>query len=171
MPPAWVFLDRDGTLNESPAPHEYVLHPDALVLLPGAGEAVRRLNDAGVWAGIVTNQRCVGLGLLTEQSLNAVHERMRELLAAHGAHVDGIWVCPHLEGACTCRKPQPGLLLEAQRTIPEIDFANAALVGDSAADVAAGNAVGVTTIRLGSEIGEATFLAPDVSAAIDLLLD
>jgi D-glycero-D-manno-heptose 1,7-bisphosphate phosphatase len=170
MRPDWVFLDRDGTLNVSPAPHEYVIRPGDLSLLPRAGAAVARLNRAGIWVGVVTNQRGVGLGTLTEPGLNAVHDRLRELLELDGAHLDGIWVCPHLGGECACRKPQPGLLLEARRAVPEIDFQRAALIGDSDTDVAAGNAVGATTIKLGSEIGAATFLATDLAAATDRLL-
>jgi len=171
MRPDWVFLDRDGTLNVSPAPHEYVIRPRDLSLLPGAGAAVARLNRAGIWVGVVTNQRGVGLGTLTVAGLTAVHDRLSELLELDGAHIDGIWVCPHLDGECACRKPLPGLLWEAKRAVPEIDFAHAALIGDTDTDVAAGNAVGAITIKLGSEIGQATFLATDLAAATDLLLD
>lgn len=171
MKPGWVFLDRDGTLNTSPPPGDYVTDPEQLELLPGAGEAVAALNRAGVWVGVVTNQRGVALGLLSAARLEAIHDRLRELLAAHGAHVDGIWACPHHAGACDCRKPAPGLLLAAQRAVPEIDFARSAMIGDSAIDIAAGNAVGATTVRLGPHIGDATLVASDLAEATEVLLN
>ena len=171
MRPEWVFLDRDGTLNRDPAPQRYVTTPEGLELLPGADEAVARLNRAGIWVGVVTNQRCVGLGVVSPTVLDAIHERLGELLATAGGHVDGIWVCPHLDGECDCRKPLPGLLLQAQRAVPEIDFQRSALIGDAATDVEAGTAVGAVTVRLGPEDdGEATFAAPDLSAAVTRLL-
>jgi D-glycero-D-manno-heptose 1,7-bisphosphate phosphatase len=174
MRPRWVFLDRDGTLNVSPAPHEYVLDAADLRLLAGAGPAVARLNRAGVWVGVVTNQRAIARGLLTAQGLEAVHVRLRELLAEHGAHLDGIWVCPHHDGECNCRKPLPGLLRQAQSAIRGLDFSQAAVVGDTASDIAAGEAVGALTVRLGqsTDAGEtqADLFAPDLAAAADLLL-
>ncbi len=166
-----MFLDRDGTLNTSPPPGDYVTDPDQLELLPGAGEAVAALNRAGVWVGVVTNQRGIALGLLGPAELEAIHARLRELLAAHGAHLDGIWTCPHHAGTCDCRKPAPGLLLAARRAVPEIDFSRSALIGDSAIDIAAGNAVGATTVRLGSDIGEATLVASDLAEATEALLN
>lgn len=170
MPPAWVFLDRDGTVNVPAPPGDYVTRAADLALLPGAGAAVARLNRAGIWVGVVTNQRAVSLGVMTGADLASVNERLRELLAGHGAHIDGIWVCPHALGACDCRKPRPGLLLQAQRAVPEIAFTRAAMVGDSEADVAAGRAVGATTVRLGDELGDADLLAADLAEAVELLL-
>jgi D-glycero-D-manno-heptose 1,7-bisphosphate phosphatase len=172
MQPRWVFLDRDGTLNVSPPPHEYVTDPADLDLLPGAGAAVARLNQAGLWVGVVTNQRAIARSLLATERLELIHERLRELLAQHGAHVDGIWVCPHHDGTCDCRKPLPGLLLQAQAAVPGLDFARTAMVGDSASDIAAGQAVGTLTIRLDAagEPGDADLVAPGLAAAVDLLL-
>jgi D-glycero-D-manno-heptose 1,7-bisphosphate phosphatase len=165
-----VFLDRDGTLSTSPPPGDYVTDPDQLTLLTGAGEAIARFNRAGIWVGVVTNQRGIALGLYTRADLEAIHRRLAELLAAHGAHLDGIWFCPHHNGECDCRKPQPGMLLAARSAVPGLDFARAAMIGDTEADVAAGNAAGVTTVRLGADIGSATFVASDLAAAAELLL-
>src|ERR1022692_2999519 len=111
----WVFLDRDGTLNVKPPDGEYIERPEALELLPGAADAVRMLNRAGLWAGVVTNQRGVALGRMSAEDLDAVHERFRYLLRLEGAFVDAIYACPHQIGTCACRKPHPGLLLRAQR--------------------------------------------------------
>ena len=168
--PSWVFLDRDGTISERPAPHEYVTDPACVRLLPRAAEAVARLNRASIWVGVVTNQQGVALGSLTMETLDAVHSRLRELLAAEGAHLDGIWTCPHLAGECRCRKPQPGLLIAAKDRVPEIDFRRSAMIGDAVSDIAAGNAVGAITVKLGPEIAGATHAAPDLAAAVDLLL-
>ena len=168
--PEWVFLDRDGTINVSPPEHEYITDPDQLALIPGAGEAVAKLNRAGIWVGVVTNQRGVALGELSLDTLAAIHARLGELLAEHGAHVDGIWTCPHYAGQCDCRKPQPGLLIQAQRATPQITFDRAAMIGDAPGDIAAGQAVGARTIKLGSAVSGATSVAPDLSAAVDLLL-
>src|SRR5204863_9762551 len=81
----WVFLDRDGTLNVKPGVGEYIEHPDALRLMPWAGKAVRLLNRAGIWAGVVTNQRGVALGRMSAADLAAVHTRLDRLLAAEDA--------------------------------------------------------------------------------------
>lgn len=172
MRPRWVFLDRDGTINVSPPPQEYVTDAADLQLLPGAGEAIASLNQAGIWVGIVTNQRGVALGRLSPSDLDAIHARLRELLAEHDARLDGIWVCPHHDGACECRKPLPGLLRQAQSTVPDLHFCESALIGDTAADIAAGRAVGALTVRLGDggEAGDADLVAPDLAAAVDLLL-
>ncbi len=147
----WVFLDRDGTLNVKPSPGEYVEHPDALELLPGAGEAVRMLNCAGMWTGVVTNQRGVALGLMSAEDLEAVHERLRFLLDLDGAYIDAIYACPHGLDQCTCRKPQPGLVLRAQSEHPTLDLSRAAIVGDSASDMLVGRRLGLMTILIDGE--------------------
>jgi D-glycero-D-manno-heptose 1,7-bisphosphate phosphatase len=147
-PIRWVFLDRDGTLNVKPPDGEYVERPEALELLPGAAEAVRALNRAGLWTGVVTNQRGVALGRMSAEDLDSVHRRLRHLLHLEGASVDAIYACPHQIGACTCRKPHPGLLLRARGEHPALDFAHAAIVGDSSSDVQAGRRLGLRTVLI-----------------------
>jgi D-glycero-D-manno-heptose 1,7-bisphosphate phosphatase len=144
----WVFLDRDGTLNVKPLNGEYIEHPEALELLPGAAEAVRMLNRAGLWTGVVTNQRGVALGRMSIEDLEAVHERLRRLLRLEGAFVDAIYACPHGTDECECRKPDPGLLLRAQSEYPALEFARAAIVGDSSSDVEAGRRLGLRTVLI-----------------------
>jgi D-glycero-D-manno-heptose 1,7-bisphosphate phosphatase len=150
----WVFLDRDGTLNVKPPTGEYVERPDALELLPGAAQAVRMLNRAGLWTGVVTNQRGVALGRMSTEDLDAVHERLSDLLYLEGASVDAIYACPHGVDECTCRKPHPGLLLKAQREHPSLDFARAAIVGDSAKDIQAGRQLGLKTVLIADSDGD-----------------
>ncbi len=167
--PSGALLDRDGTLNTKAPEGEYVVHPDALVLLPGAAAAVRALNQAAVPALLVTNQRGVARGLMTAADLDAVQERLAALLAAEGAHLDGWYACPH-EPGCDCRKPLPGL---ARRAAAEhgLDLGSCAVIGDAASDVGLARAVGATAVRLASGPDpSADATAPDVAAAVALLL-
>jgi D-glycero-D-manno-heptose 1,7-bisphosphate phosphatase len=166
-----VFLDRDGTINASPTRGEYVTRPEDLKLIDGAALAIRRLNENRIWVGMVTNQRGIALGLMTLEDLKRIHERLFAELASIGAHLDGVYVCPHEEGTCTCRKPLPGLLLEAQREVGGIQFARSAIIGDSWSDVAAGRAAGAIAILLGptDDDAEADYHAPSLSAALDWL--
>jgi D-glycero-D-manno-heptose 1,7-bisphosphate phosphatase len=147
-PIRWVFLDRDGTINVKAPAGRYITAADQLALLPAAAEAIQQLNAAGVWVGVVTNQRGIARGEMTEDDLQAVHVRLAEELAGADAHFDAIYYCPHEQGTCSCRKPQPGLLLAAQRDHPGLRFAAAALIGDGASDVEAGRRLGMTTILL-----------------------
>lgn len=174
-PIRWVFLDRDGTLNVKPPDGEYIERPEALELLPGAAEAVRMLNQAGLWTGVVTNQRGVALGRMGIEDLDAVHGRLRHLLGLEGASVDGLYLCPHGLGVCECRKPKPGLLLQAQSEHPALNFAHAAIVGDSSNDMQAGRRLGLTTVLLSTSEDDlarraADYVVPDLVQAASLLL-
>lgn len=146
MPRPAAFLDRDGVLNRRAPPHQYIALPAQLRLLPGAGSALRSLQDMGLALVVVTNQQGVGKGEMTPNDLDAVHEVMSARLASFGVRLDGIYACPHLESAgCDCRKPRPGLLL---RAAAELDLAPAQSVvfGDSPADTEAGHAAGCGTL-------------------------
>jgi D-glycero-D-manno-heptose 1,7-bisphosphate phosphatase len=173
----WVFLDRDGTLNTKPPDGEYVERPEALELLSGAAEALRMLNRAGLWTGIVTNQRGIALGRMSAEDLDAVHGRLRDLLRLEGAYVDAIYVCPHEVGTCDCRKPQPGLLRRAKREHPGLDFARAAIVGDSPSDMQAGMGLGLTTVLISHDEGPpsatrvADHVVADLVQAANLLIN
>jgi len=104
-----VFLDRDGVLNRKMPEGEYVTGWEQFEILPGVVDAIGRLNRAGVRAIVISNQRGVALGKMTEADVNNVHARLADLLAAEGAHLDAFFYCPHDKNACTCRKPLPGL--------------------------------------------------------------
>jgi len=170
--PDTVFLDRDGTINVKAPEGSYVLRPEDMRLLPGAGAAVRRLNAAGVLVIVVTNQRAVALGLIDEAGLARVNRQLEDLLAAQGAHLDGVYVCPHDNGSCTCRKPAGGLLLQARADFPGIDFARSVLIGDSESDVQAALACGVEAIRLApaETRSRAGALRDDLASAVEQLL-
>ncbi len=147
-----VFLDKDGTLVEDVP---YNVDPAQILLMPGAGEGLRRLNAAGYRLVVVSNQSGVARGLFPESALAGVERRLRELLREEGVPLDGFYWCPHHpEGTvaayavdCDCRKPAPGLILRAARE-QGIDLARSWFVGDILHDVEAGRAAGCTTVLL-----------------------
>ncbi len=149
-PGATAFLDRDGTINESPPEGEYVTSPEGLRLLEGAAEAIRLLNEHPAKVVVVTNQRGIALGKMSEADLERVNNRLRQELGRSGAHLDAILHCPHHEGACDCRKPGTGMFERAAREVEGVELADAAMIGDTARDMEAGNRLDLTTVRIGS---------------------
>ena len=162
MSRAALFLDRDGIINRPPPPNaRYVLEPDGFHLMPGISRVIRTAQDLGWPVVVVTNQKCVALGLITESRLEAIHQRMHELLAREDARVNAVYHCPHAEeNGCTCRKPLPGMLLRAAEDL-DLDLAASWMIGDQPRDCAAGAAAGCKTIFVGAEQG----VACDVSVA------
>lgn len=145
--PQWFLLDRDGTINVG-APHpDYITRPDQLALLDGAGAAIARLNALGLPVAVVTNQRGVARGLMSADDLEAVNAELERLLAEDGARIDLLLSCRHERDECTCRKPLPGLLVQAARELGQ-DLEEAVMIGDSETDVEAGRAAGTATILL-----------------------
>ena len=135
-----VILDRDGTINR--ASDEFVKSPDEWHPLPGALEAISRLNHAGFHVVLATNQSGLGRGLFDMAALNAVHGYMLKNLAAAGGRIDAIFYCPHApDEGCACRKPAPGLLMQIQERYG-IDLAGVPYVGDSLRDMEAAQAAG-----------------------------
>jgi histidinol-phosphate phosphatase family protein len=128
-----LFLDRDGVINVKPPEGEYVRTWDEFRLIPAAVDWVRLFNAAGHLVIVVTNQRGVARGLMRLEDVADIHARMTAELARRGARVDDVFVCPHEEGACDCRKPRPGLVREAQRRW-DIDLGRSLLVGDAESD-------------------------------------
>jgi len=183
-----VFLDRDNTIISDPG---YLSDPDAVRLLPGAAEAIRRLNQAGYVVVVATNQSGVARGRITEQQLAAIHQRLREMLLEQGARIDALYYCPYLPGVdatvprfrkdSPLRKPEPGMLLRAAE---EMDLALAAswMIGDSARDVTAGRRAGCRTILVrqsgaGQTSGamaedgcQPDFAAASLGEAVDIVL-
>ena len=152
-----VILDRDGVINvDSDA---FIKSPDEWVALPGALEAIARLNQAGYRVAIATNQSGIGRGLFDMDALNAMHLKMHRMAAAVGARIDAVFFCPHTaEDHCECRKPKPGMLkMIAERF--EIDPAHTPTVGDSLRDLQAGAALGHPTHLVLSGKGRETLAA------------
>ncbi len=135
-----VILDRDGTINIDS--DEYVKSPDEWVPLPGALEAIARLNHAGWHAVVATNQSGLGRGLFDVAALNAMHAKMHKMLAALGGRVDAVFFCPHApEDQCGCRKPASGLFEQIGERFG-VDLKGVPTVGDTARDLQAGAALG-----------------------------
>ncbi len=138
-----VFLDRDGTINEEV---QYLHDPHQLRLLPGARVAIRLLNQAGVPAILVTNQAGIGRGYYSEAAMSELHRELARRLAAQGAHLDATYHCPHHpDQECACRKPQPGMLVQAAEE-HGIDLQRSFVVGDKVSDLEAGWRAGCRTV-------------------------
>ncbi len=148
----YVFVDRDGVLNRKRPEGAYVTQWAQFEWLPGSGEAIARMNRAGMKVILVTNQRAIALGFLNHQELRSIHEKMEGDLAQHGAHLDAIYYCPHDNGECHCRKPEIGLFEQAFGDFPEAGPQNSVVIGDSLSDIEAGKRLGMRTIFV---LGEA----------------
>ncbi len=147
----FVLVDRDGTINEEIG---YVLDPSELRLIPGAAEALAELRELGLGIVVVTNQSPIARGMLSTGRLDAIHERMRELLREAGADVDAIEVCPHApDDGCRCRKPATGMVRRAAERFG-FDPSEAIVIGDHASDMRLGRAVGAGTILVLTGHGE-----------------
>lgn len=167
MADAAVFFDRDGTLIEDPG---YLNHPDQVRLLDGAAEALKELEQLGYKIVVVSNQSAVARGIVSEEMLARIHERLKELLALKGAALDGIYYCPyHPDGVIPdytkdsdWRKPRPGMLRAAAAEM-DLDLTRSWMVGDQPSDVGAGRAAGCRTIliRSGPATHDAKADSPD----------
>lgn len=146
-----IFLDRDGTINKYVG---FLRNIDDFELIEGVAEAIKLINQSGYLAIVVTNQPVIARGEVTWEELNEIHKKMATLLGKEGAYVDGIYICPHhpdkgFEGErpeykidCDCRKPKPGLLLQAAKDF-NIDLSESYMIGDSLRDVKAGENAGI----------------------------
>lgn len=135
-----VILDRDGTINADS--DEYIKTPEEWVPIPGALEAIARLNHAGWHVAIASNQSGLGRGLFDVASLNAIHAKMHKMLAVLGGRVDAVFYCPHSpDEGCQCRKPLPGLFEQIGERFG-VDLKTVPVVGDTPRDLVAGSTVG-----------------------------
>ena len=146
-----IFLDRDGTINKSAG---FINKPEQFELIPGVAEAIKMINKSGYLAIVVTNQPVIARGECSFDELQTIHDKMETDLGKEGAFIDGIYICPHhtdkgfagerpdYKFDCDCRKPQPGLLLQAAKDF-NIDLSQSYMIGDSQRDVKAGNNAGV----------------------------
>ena len=172
-----VFLDRDGTINEQMG---YINHTCRFQLLPGAAEAIKKLNDADIPVVVISNQSGLARGYFPEELLVAVHEKMNRLLAETDAHVDGIYYCPHdpeakeerFRAACNCRKPKPGLVLQASEEM-KLDPKRSYVVGDRWSDIKTAANCGATSIlvRTGYGRGDEQYIGPQQEIQPDFKAD
>lgn len=174
---AVVLLDRDGTINID---YGYLSDPSGVVLIDGAAEAVKRLNDRGIKAVVVSNQSGVGRGYFTDEDVSAVNKRLSDLLGERGARMDGIYYCPHRpDEECGCRKPKAGLFMKAARE-QGIDAVPVYVVGDKASDVGLARNIGARSVLVltgcGPEELKKLFAPPDfvasgISEAVDWIIN
>jgi D-glycero-D-manno-heptose 1,7-bisphosphate phosphatase len=172
---AAVFLDRDGTINEEMG---YINQIDRFVLLPGAANAIRRINESGLKAVLVTNQSGAARGYFPAEFIDRVHEKLSRLLLQEDAFLDGIYVCIHapadgeLTGGCDCRKPKVGLVLQAVREL-QLDLQKSYVVGDRLKDVEMARNAGIKAVlvRTGYGKGELEFVAPTSTVYPDYVAD
>jgi D-glycero-D-manno-heptose 1,7-bisphosphate phosphatase len=148
----YVFLDRDGVLNRKMPEGAYVSDWSEFQWLPGADDAVARLNRAGLTVIVVSNQRGVALGRVSAVQLELIHGNMQSHLAQHGARLDAIYYCPHDYGECRCRKPDTGLFEQAWQRFPQANAQNSVVIGDSLSDIEAGRRLGMRTIFIEGEV-------------------
>lgn len=151
-----IFLDRDGTINKYVG---FLREVEQFELLPNTSEAIKKINNSGYLAIVVTNQPVIARGEVTFEQLDQIHNKMETLLGKDGAYLDGIYFCPHhphkrfegeipeLKVECECRKPKPGMLLQAAKDF-NIDLSKSWMIGDSDNDILAGENARCSTARV-----------------------
>ncbi len=176
-----IILDRDGVINKDS--DDFIKSPQEFIPLTGSLEAIARLNAAGYFVTIATNQSGVARGLFDLQTLNAMHHKLEKQLATVGGHLDGIFYCPHAPDAgCDCRKPKPGLLRQIGRKF-STELSRVPVIGDSLRDLQSAQAVGAMPILVRTGKGERSLVQlteepglvnvpvfADLAAAVDALL-
>lgn len=174
-----IVLDRDGVINQDS--DAYIKTSEEWIPIPNALEAITRLNQAGWTVAVATNQSGLARGLFDEAALTAMHQKLHQLLATLGGHIELICYCPHApEDQCSCRKPKSGLFVEIAQHFGLPDLHSVPVVGDSLRDLQAGVALGASpflvktgkglkTINQGG-LPPNTLIFEDLSAVADHLL-
>ncbi|MBQ9086060.1 MAG: HAD-IIIA family hydrolase [Clostridia bacterium] len=173
-----IFLDRDGTINRYVG---FLTDIEHFELYKGVEEAIRKINNSGYLAIVVTNQPVIARGEVTTIELETIHQKMETLLGQGGAYLDAIYYCPHhphrgyvgeiskLKIDCECRKPKPGMLLQAANDF-NIDLSKSWMIGDSENDVSCGEKAGCKTVLLRGGEGT-TITAKDLLAAVNMIIE
>ncbi|MFY0254951.1 D-glycero-alpha-D-manno-heptose-1,7-bisphosphate 7-phosphatase [Chitinophaga sp. 30R24] len=154
-----LFLDRDGVINDE-VRDGYVLRPDMFHFSEGVLTAMPILARHFNRIIVVTNQRCIGRGLLTTAGLHEIHAQMLRTITAHGGRIDQIYFCPDTNNDSPCRKPAIGMGLQAQRDFPDILFHHATMVGNTLGDMQFGKNLGMQTVFIPSTQPETAFPHP-----------
>ncbi|MCC6300313.1 MAG: HAD family hydrolase [Anaerolineales bacterium] len=176
-----VFLDRDGVLIENQ--DDYVRAWSQVLVFPKTLSSLKRIQSAGYKIVIVTNQSAVGRGLITLQTANEINQRLLDLIREGGVHLDGVYICPHRpEDNCDCRKPKPGMLLQAAKELA-LDLPRSWLIGDAWSDLLAGQAVnlrGEILVKTGRGLDQLSLpkpvnlngfmVAEDLADAVEIIL-
>ena len=140
-----MFLDRDGVINAK-IEGDYVRHWSQFEFLPAIADWIRIFNALDFLVIVVTNQRGIALGKMTEADVETIHELMKHELSSRGARIDDIYTCPHGEECCDCRKPKPGMIYKARQKW-DIDLSGSLLIGDSDSDADLAAACGLRFLR------------------------
>jgi D-glycero-D-manno-heptose 1,7-bisphosphate phosphatase len=175
-----IFLDRDGVINRNRPRGDYVKSWEEFEFLPGTCHAIVQLTKASFRLFVITNQACIGKGIVPWATVQEIHEQMMQKIAQAGGQVEAVLCCPHLPNVgCCCRKPAPGLLLRAREEY-KVDLNRAILIGDNVTDVQTAAAVGMPTIMVLSGLGQPSdlrrtslscHLALDLAHAAQLILN
>ncbi len=171
-----VFLDRDGTINEDTG---YIDSPERLVIIDGVFSAIKRLNSKGFKVVVITNQSGVARGYFSKEAADAVNKRLEDVLKKNGAHLDGIYYCPHHpDDNCECRKPKTGMLEKAKKDL-HIDFEKSYVVGDKVSDVEIARKIGGKGILVltgagkdeeGKLLHKPSYIANDLKDAVEWII-
>jgi len=165
----FVVLDRDGVINEDL--FDYVLEPRQFKFIEGSLQALINLTSSGYEIVVVTNQACIGEGLVSLENIIKVNEHMKKEVEKKGGRIKGIFVCPHKRmGGCNCRKPKPGLLLKAEKELG-ISLEGAYFVGDKLSDVEAAINFGCVPVLVKTGYGLNTLSSPDLPENLERFKD
>ena len=165
-----IFLDRDGVINYEKE-NNYVLNWDEFEFYPGVTEAIRLLSKKFSEVIVISNQRGVGRGLMSEGDLLDIQARMKERIEEDGGRVDEIYYCTATDPTHFCRKPNPGMALQAARDLPSIDLSKTIMVGNKISDMQFGRNAGTYTVYLKTTHPEQPLPHPDIDLAFDSLID
>jgi histidinol-phosphate phosphatase family protein len=163
-----LFLDRDGVINDEKL-GEYILHWDYFIFSKGVLEVFKTLSDKFSRIIIVTNQKGVGKGLMTKESLDTIHYEMQREVEIIGGRIDRIYACTDLDDTSPMRKPNPGMALQAQKDFPDIDLRQSIMVGNKLSDMRFGRAAGMFTAFVATTNPETPFPHPDIDLRFESL--
>jgi D-glycero-alpha-D-manno-heptose 1-phosphate guanylyltransferase len=165
-----LFLDRDGVINVDKV-GSYIFNADEFVFLPGAPDFFKKLSDLFGRIIVVTNQRGVGRGLMTEKDLAGIHDKMVTSIEAIGGKIDGIYFAPAIVNNDPLRKPNPGMAFQAQQDFPDIDLSKSIMIGNKHSDMLFGKNAGMYTVFVATTNPEVPFPHPDIDMRVELLQD
>ena len=164
-----VVLDRDGVINADS--DQYIKSPEEWTPIPGSLEAIARLTQAGFRVVVATNQSGLGQGLFDMATLNAIHNKMHKAVNQLGGRIDAVFFCPHAQDAgCSCRKPQPGMLLEIAERF-KLVLAGVPAIGDSLRDLQAASAAGARPLLVLTGKGRQTVAAGGLPEGTEIHAD
>jgi len=170
-----VFLDRDGVINKKMPEGDYLKDWSEFSFLPGVFKAIRMLKKKDFLVVVVTNQRGIAKGIITEEKLKQIHKSMLDKIRKYGGNIDAIYFCPHdVSSGCECRKPKSGMILRAIEDFKnhdiEIDLERSYVIGDCEKDITAGKPLEIKTIKIGGYSPLANLTKKSLLEAVGFIL-